>query len=133
MFSWRQPGVTMSTKSPPRKKWSQKVTEHSDALDLEHGVFAKRDPKKIAESLKESAEHSARRKSSPFRSAMSMLTFYLNRAGPKVSTPQRSRLEAAKDELRALFDRPPTSREEGVRSQKTQRKERAAAAKARKR
>jgi hypothetical protein len=113
-----------------RKKWSRNVTEHSDALDLEHGVFAKRDPKKIAESLKESAEHSERRKSGPFRSAMSMLTFYLNRAGPKVSTPQRSRLEAAKDELRALFDRPAARREVGARPQT---KEKAAAAKARKR
>ena len=100
----------MSTKSPSRKKWSQNVTERSDALDLESGVFAKADPKKIAASLKASAEHSERRKSSPFRSAMSMLSFYLNRAGPKVSAPQRDRLEAAKDELRALYDRPAAPR-----------------------
>ena len=122
----------MSTKSPPRKKWSQKVTERSDALDLESGVFAKADPKKIAASLKESAEHSERRKSSPFRSAMSMLTFYLNRAGPKVSAPQRDRLEAAKNELRALYDRPAAPREEGARRKRAAAKK-APAAKASKR
>jgi hypothetical protein len=87
------------------RKWSKSVTEHSDALDLEHGVFAQEDPKKIAASLKRSAETSERRKSSPYRSAMSMLTFYLNRAGPNVSQTQRKRLESAKDELRSLFDR----------------------------
>ncbi|MDB5800151.1 MAG: hypothetical protein JWL63_1090 [Rhodocyclales bacterium] len=88
------------------RKWSQDVTEHSDALDLKEGVFAEADPKKIALSLKQSAEHSDRRKSSPYRSAMSMLTFYINRAGDKLSEAQHHRLEAAKDELRALFDRP---------------------------
>jgi hypothetical protein len=86
-------------------KWSHSVTEHSDAHDLEHGVFAQEDPKKIAASLKRSAEKSERRKSSPYRSAMSMLTFYLNRAGPNVSQTQRKRLESAKDELRSLFDK----------------------------
>jgi hypothetical protein len=87
------------------RKWSHSVTENSDALDLEHGVFAQEDPKKIAASLKRSAEKSERRKSSPYRSAMSMLTFYLNRAGPNVSQTQRKRLESAKDELRSLFDK----------------------------
>ena len=87
----------------PARKWSQDVTEHSDALDLEHGVFTQRSAKKIAASLKRSAERSERRKSSPYRSAMSMLTFYINRAGDQVTQAQRSRLEAAKDELRALF------------------------------
>ncbi len=86
-----------------RKRWSQQVTEHSDALDLEGGVFAQRGPRKIARSLKRSAERSRRRKSDPYRSAMSMLTFYINRAGKQLSKTQRSRLEAAKDELRDLY------------------------------
>ena len=84
-------------------KWSQQVTEHSDALDLEQGVFKRRSAKRIAESLKHSAERSERRKSSPFRSAMSMLTFYINRAGEQLSQAQRTRLESAKRELRALY------------------------------
>jgi len=82
------------------------VRRHSDALDLERDVFQQRDPKRIARSLKRSAERSARRKSSPFRSAMSMLTFYINRAGAQLSATQRRRLEAAKNELRALYHRP---------------------------
>jgi hypothetical protein len=75
-------------------------------LDLERGVFTKGDPKRIARSLKRSAERSNRRKADPFRSAMSMLTFYINRAGRTLPKTDRSRLEAAKDELRALFGRP---------------------------
>ena len=90
---------------PKSKRWSQRVTQKSDALDLEHGVFTKDDPKAIARSLKRSAEQSHRRKADPFRSAMSMLTFYVNRAGKTLSKQDRSRLEAAKDELRALFGR----------------------------
>lgn len=86
-------------------KWSDEVTEHSDALDLEKGVFANGSPKQIAQSLKESAEQSSRRKASPFRSAMSMLTFYLNRAGKTLSSGRRRRLEAAKGELRRAFGR----------------------------
>lgn len=86
-----------------KKKWSQDVTEHSDALDLDKGVFAKDDPKEIAASLKRSAEHSERRKASPFRSAMSMLTFYINRAGDGLSKSRRAKLEKAKDELRLAF------------------------------
>lgn len=89
-------------------RWSQDVTGHSNALDLEKNVFAQHDPKRIAKSLQRSAERSERRKSSPFRSAMSMLTFYINRAGDQLPAPQRRRLEAAKDELRALYDRPTT-------------------------
>ena len=89
-----------------RQRWSQKVTERSDALDLESGVFALKDPRKIARSLKRSAERSTRRKAAPFRSAMSMLVFYVNRAGDNLSAVQRRRLEAAKDELRALYGRP---------------------------
>jgi hypothetical protein len=85
------------------KKWSQDVTEHSNALDLERDVFTLDDPKKIARSLKRSAEASHRRKSSPFRSAMSMLTFYINRAGSGLDAKQKRTLEQAKDELRALY------------------------------
>jgi hypothetical protein len=85
------------------KRWSQRVTERSNALDLDPGVFAQRDPRRIARSLKRSAERSRRRKSDPYRSAMSMLTFYINRAGKQLSKTQRGRLEAAKDELRDLY------------------------------
>ncbi|SHE89295.1 Protein of unknown function [Microbulbifer donghaiensis] len=92
------------------KRWSQRVTETSDALDLEPGVFTLRDPRAIARSLKRSAERSERRKSDPFRSAMSMLTFYINRAGRNLPADQRRRLEAAKQELRKLFDRAPAKR-----------------------
>ncbi len=89
-----------------RDTWSQRATETSDALDLEAGVFARKDPRAIARSLKRSAERSRRRKADPFRSAMSMLTFYVNRAGRQLPAAQRARLEAAKDELRELFGRP---------------------------
>ena len=89
------------------EKWSQKVTETSNALDLEEGVFTWDDPRKIALSLKRSAERSRRRKADPFRSAMSMLTFYINRAGRQLPDRQRRRLEAAKDELRKLYGRAP--------------------------
>jgi Protein of unknown function (DUF3175) len=92
----------------PAKRWSQEVTEHSDALDLEKGVFTLEDPKKIAASLKRSAEASQRRKSDPYRSAMSMLTFYINRAGKGLSDTERDRLEKAKDELRKAFHRRPS-------------------------
>ena len=89
------------------KKWSQDVTENSDALDLEEGVFTKGDPKEVAKSLKRSAERSDRRKTEPFRSAMSMLTFYINRAGDDLGKTQKKVLEGAKDELRKLYDREP--------------------------
>jgi hypothetical protein len=89
-----------------QKRWSQRVTESSNALDLEPGVFTYDDPRQIAESLKRSAEHSQRRKAGPFRSAMSMLTFYINRAGNRLPTDQRKRLEEAKEELRNLFGKP---------------------------
>jgi len=88
------------------KRWSQRVTEKSSALDLEEGVFAKDDPRDIAKSLKRSAEKSRRRKSDPFRSAMSMLTFYINRAGKQLSQSKLKRLQAAKEELRELYSRP---------------------------
>jgi translation initiation factor 2 alpha subunit (eIF-2alpha) len=87
------------------KKWSQDVTEHSNALDLERDVFARDDPRSIALSLKRSAEHSKRRKGSPFQSAMSMLTFYINRAGKDLPAKQKKVLEKAKEELRAAFGR----------------------------
>ena len=85
--------------------WSQRVTRSSDALDLEGGVFAKSDPRAIARSLKRSADRSRRRKSDPFRSAMSMLSFYVNRTGRRLSRERRDRLEAAKEELRDLYGR----------------------------
>ena len=85
------------------KRWSSEVTEHSNALHLESSVFTKDSARGIAESLKRSAEHSKRRKSDPYRSAMSMLTFYINRAGKNLPKSRRERLEAAKDELRSLY------------------------------
>ena len=87
-----------------KKRWSQKVTETSDAMTLEDGVF-KKTPRAIALSLKRSAERSTRRKSSPFRSAISMLTFYENRAGTNLSATRKAKIEKAKGELRALYDR----------------------------
>lgn len=87
-------------------RWSQHVTETSDAMDLKPDVFTQTDPKAIARSVKSSAEHSDRRKSDPYRSAMSMITFYINRAGHNLTAAQHMRLETAKDELRALFGKP---------------------------
>ena len=89
-------------KSAPRK-WSRKVNETSDALDLEQGVFKGRDPKKIAQSLKRSATRSNRRKASPFQSAMSMLNFYINRGGKNLPASKKKVLEKSKSELRILF------------------------------
>ena len=87
------------------KRWSQRVTRESDALDLKRGVFSLRDPKRIAASLKRSAERSSRRKSGAYRSALSMLTFYINRAGKTLPKAQRDRLERAKGELKRRFGR----------------------------
>ncbi len=92
-----------SSASP--KRWSQRVTKESDALDLKRGVFTLTDPKKIAASLKRSAEHSARRKAGAYRSALSMLTFYINRAGKTLPKTQRDRLQRAKTELKRQFGR----------------------------
>ncbi len=89
----------------PTKQWSQHVTETSNALDLDQGAFSWSDPKRIARSLKQSAEASKRRKSSPRQSAMSMLNFYINRAGHNLPAKQKRILEKAKDELRALFEK----------------------------
>jgi hypothetical protein len=85
------------------KTWSGKVTRESNALDLDEGVFTWSDPKKIARSLKRSAEQSKRRKAEPFRSAMSMLVFYINRAGKNLDPEQKEILEQAKQELRILY------------------------------
>ena len=85
------------------KYWSGAVTRDSNALDLEADVFKQRSAKKIAASLKRSADRSTRRKSSPFRSAMSMLTFYINRGGKNLSAPRKKILQNAKDELRKLY------------------------------
>jgi hypothetical protein len=87
------------------KKWSAQVTRESNALDLEEGVFTWSDPRRIARSLRRSAEASTRRKAEPFRSAMSMLVFYINRAGSGLDAAQRRVLEQAKDELRRLYGR----------------------------
>lgn len=88
-----------------KEKWSADVTGHSNAMDLEEDVFKSDDPKKIAASLKRSAEHSHRRKSEPYQSAMSMLTFYINRAGKNLPAGRKKVLDKAKDELRELFGR----------------------------
>lgn len=97
------------TKPPARKaspkRWSQRVTEESDALDLKRGVFTLRDPKRIVASLKRSAEQSSRRKAGAYRSALSMLTFYINRAGKALPKTQRDRLQRTKTELKRAFGR----------------------------
>ena len=90
-----------------KTRWSQRVTATSDALDLDKGVFSLASSRAIARSLKRSADRSRRRKTEPFRSAMSMLNFYINRAGSKLSKARRGRLEGAKDELRGLYHRRP--------------------------
>jgi hypothetical protein len=86
-------------------RWSGQVTRTSNALDLDHGVFSQRSARSIALSLKRSAERSRRRKSAPFRSAMSMLNLYINRAGKNLSAERKRTLERAKMELRRVFDR----------------------------
>jgi hypothetical protein len=94
-----------STRKTSSKRWSQRVTRDSDALDLKRGVFTLQDPKRIAASLKRSAEHSSRRKAGAYRSALSMLTFYINRAGKTLPKTQLGRLERAKGELKRQFGR----------------------------
>jgi hypothetical protein len=103
----RRWSAQIAAKNPTNNSnWSAEVTRNSSALDLEAGVFAKNDPREIARSLKRSAEASARRKSGPFQSAMSMLSFYINRAGSSLSAKRRRILEKAKVELRREFGRP---------------------------
>jgi hypothetical protein len=92
-------------RAPAARRWSQRVTRTSDALTLDARIFTLRSPKAIARSLKRSAERSQRRKSSPFRSAMSMLSFYVNRAGRNLSPSRRAVLQRAKAELRGLYHR----------------------------
>ena len=99
----RKPGSSGRTATASRRRWSQEVTEHSDALTLEGGVFTSKDPRRIAASLKRSAERSRRRKADPFRSALSMLTFYINRAGKNLPAARKKILMRAKDELRKQF------------------------------
>lgn len=94
---------TKLKRSKRGRRWSARVTRESDALTLEKGVFSRSSPRKIARSLKRSADHSRRRKSGAYRSAMSMLTFYINRAGKDLSRSRKARLENAKDELRKLY------------------------------
>jgi hypothetical protein len=101
----RSTTVRKSTERAAPKRWSQRVTKESDALDLKQGVFKLTSAKKIAASLKRSAEHSARRKAGAYRSALSMLTFYINRAGKTLPKTQRTRLERAKVELKRAFGR----------------------------
>ncbi len=95
----------MAGKKAEKADWSNAVTRNSNALDLEAGVFTFDDPREVAASLKRSAEASARRKATPFRSAMSMLTFYINRAGRDLPDARRRVLEQAKEELRKAFGR----------------------------
>jgi uncharacterized protein DUF3175 len=95
-----------ATKRGASRRWSQRVTTESNALDLEDRVFTLTSPKEIAESLKRSAERSQRRRAGPFASAMSMLTFYINRAGKGLPRAQKDRLMRAKSELRRLYGKP---------------------------
>lgn len=99
------PGSSEKAETTSRRKWSRRVTDESHALELEEGVFTWQDPRRIARSLQASAEASKERKSTPFRSAMSMLVFYINRAGSNLDDKQRHILEQAKVELRRLYDR----------------------------
>ena len=106
MAAKRTRTTASARRKPSRRRWSARVTQRSDALDLDNKVFVQRDPKLIARSLKRSAERSKRRKGSPLQSAMSMLNFYINRAGRNLPAAQKKKLAAAKDELRRLFGRP---------------------------
>ncbi|WP_074116915.1 DUF3175 domain-containing protein [Bradyrhizobium sp. AS23.2] len=103
--SARRSSTRKSSKRAAPKRWSQYVTKESNALDLKRGVFKLTSAKKIAASLKRSAEHSSRRKTGAYRSALSMLTFYINRAGRTLPKTQRTRLERAKVELKRAFGR----------------------------
>ncbi len=95
--------MARKAKISPPEKWSAKVTQESYALDLEEGIFTWKNPKMIAQSLKNSAEASKHRKAEPFRSAMSMLVFYINRAGKNLDKTQAQILDQAKVELRKLY------------------------------
>jgi hypothetical protein len=97
--------MSVKQKTKRVKKWSARVTDTSNALDLKNKVFKSKDPEEIAGSLKESADKSHRRKGSPFQSAMSMLNFYINRAGQNLTKTQKKPLERAKNKLRKLYGR----------------------------
>ncbi|HEX7968658.1 MAG TPA: DUF3175 domain-containing protein [Stellaceae bacterium] len=97
--------ATRAKRTPARRKWSGEVMRSSNALDLEHRAFTWRDPKRIARSLKQSAERSTRRKAGPYQSAMSMLNFYINRGGRNLPAERMRVLNQAKTELRRLFGR----------------------------
>lgn len=97
-------GAKVPKRKPSARKWSGRVTRESDSLDLESSVFT-RSPRQIARSLKRSAERSRRRKAPPYQSAMSMLNFYINRAGKNLGATRKRKLQRAKDELRAAFGR----------------------------
>lgn len=99
------PSMASTDKSHSKRRWSREVTRTSNALDLEGGVFTWEDPKRIARSLKRSAEASERRKAKPFQSAMSMLNLYINRAGSKLPASRKKILQQAKQELRVAFHR----------------------------
>lgn len=101
----RRPKTHKSSTRKSSRRWSARVTHESDALDLKRGVFKSRSPKTIAHSLKRSAERSKRRKADPYRSALSMLTFYINRAGTNLPPGRKKILQQAKGELRAAFGR----------------------------
>lgn len=101
----KSPANESAVKKQTSRKWSKKVNETSDALDLERGVFKKKDPKRIAQSLKHSADRSKRRKGTAYQSAMSMLNFYINRGGKNLSASRKKVLERSKEELRKLFGR----------------------------
>src|SRR5258706_7695531 len=105
MNSGRKAGEQSMAQKPKTKYWSGHVTKHSNALDLEPGVFTWKDPKKIAASLKRSAEASSRRKAAPYQSALSMLNFYINRGGKNLDAGHKKSLEAAKSELKKLFEK----------------------------
>src|SRR5437660_300077 len=101
----RQSGDGKTSRHVGARRWSAQVTRSSDALDPEHGVFSLKDPRRIAASLKRSAERSTRKKSNSYRSALSMLTFYINRAGRNLPATRRRTLEQTKDALRRQFER----------------------------
>ena len=105
LISRRRKPPSVRRTTTRRRRWSQDVTEHSDALTLERGVFTSNDPKRIAASLKRSAQRSKRSKADQFRSALSMLTFYINRAGKALPAARKKILMQAKDELRKQFGR----------------------------
>jgi uncharacterized protein DUF3175 len=104
------------------RRWSARVMRTSNALDLERNIFTKRSPHAVAQSLKRSAERSKRRKSAPFRSAMSMLNFEINRAGKGLSKSQRQVLEHAKGELRKLYGKDPAGTRRKPHARKTHRR-----------